>query len=709
MNLKKIGRIVIIIFTILLLICIALYFLKGWLGINFFDNSMGVNIYMPGIGEDDVAVQKKEIDSKLKNMQSDVEGMTMYDKQEMGLNPYDKDTDNDGLSDNDEINVYGSDPLRKSTAGDFYEDGYKVNNKMDLFVSYDYEGEYVCENIHVDGVKALVNNIDEASIQIFPDYISLEQASSAVGRTVYMSFRITNKYHVPIEIDTANIIKENEISIDDIEVINCESTQFFNKEDVYNSESAIYSIDGSVIKVDYSETVTEKDFYNVILVNKNEKSVMSDFLSAITFKEDDQARRIADEEGLALGTACSFARIFDWNLTKSDKFATIYYYDTGNEAINNRAIALVKNELMNRLCLSGTNIRDTFYEVEKVDYDEIISKYNCNIPLLKDIWKKFEYKEGEPDTFLQAIHSYVLSSNLRPTELEDAKIKTGTKSGFKYDEEIFPFTNFISKRKDNGETIGGHCAAIATITAKAHNGSYVTPTGEWTSLAVGEKTSTAFYGTNMWNLTTDSSNATLMDKNLNDFKTAEFVDSKGKITENSSGVDEFINLADCYLEEYNNYSKKFCDSMNYSGKGFDKYPYYNVNSMMEYIDSGKILVVGFLDCQMGHVVNAYDYEIEGDYVIFSIYDNNHPENRNLKLIIKHSDYPYYMDFTYSSPDHTWTSETTSYYKLIVTDEDMHFVTDVRRLQDEKGNIEAMTHNYDIANREIDKIRKGNNN
>ena len=36
---------------------------------------------------------------------------------------------------------------------------------------------------------------------------------------------------------------------------------------------------------------------------------------------------------------------------------------------------------------------------------------------------------------------------------------------------------------------------------------------------------------------------------------------------------------------------------------------------------------------------------------------------------------------------------------------MHFVTDVKRLQDEDGNVKAVPHNNEIANKEIDKLRK----
>ena len=70
------------------------------------------------------AVEKLEEEQK--NTASDIEGWTVYDKTIAGLSPYDgSDSDGDGLTDKEEIEVYGSDPLKKSTAGDFYTDKYK--------------------------------------------------------------------------------------------------------------------------------------------------------------------------------------------------------------------------------------------------------------------------------------------------------------------------------------------------------------------------------------------------------------------------------------------------------------------------------------------------------------------------------------------------------------------------------------------------------
>ena len=60
---------------------------------------------------------------------SDIEGWTVGDKLKAGLLCYDgSDTDDDGITDKDEIEIYNSNPLKTSTCGDAVPDGYKVSH-----------------------------------------------------------------------------------------------------------------------------------------------------------------------------------------------------------------------------------------------------------------------------------------------------------------------------------------------------------------------------------------------------------------------------------------------------------------------------------------------------------------------------------------------------------------------------------------------------
>ncbi len=46
------------------------------------------------------------------------------------------DTDGDGLDDNDEITLYGTEPANRDSDGDFLPDGWEVQNSLDPLVNF---------------------------------------------------------------------------------------------------------------------------------------------------------------------------------------------------------------------------------------------------------------------------------------------------------------------------------------------------------------------------------------------------------------------------------------------------------------------------------------------------------------------------------------------------------------------------------------------
>ncbi len=59
---------------------------------------------------------------------TDGDGIDDSIEQTVGTNPQVKDTDNDGLSDGDEILVWKTNPLNADTDGDSYKDGAEINS-----------------------------------------------------------------------------------------------------------------------------------------------------------------------------------------------------------------------------------------------------------------------------------------------------------------------------------------------------------------------------------------------------------------------------------------------------------------------------------------------------------------------------------------------------------------------------------------------------
>lgn len=67
-------------------------------------------------------------DEELMERDSDGDGTSDYDEINVyGTDPLNPDSDDDGLTDNDEINTYGTDPLNPDTDGDGLSDGDEVN------------------------------------------------------------------------------------------------------------------------------------------------------------------------------------------------------------------------------------------------------------------------------------------------------------------------------------------------------------------------------------------------------------------------------------------------------------------------------------------------------------------------------------------------------------------------------------------------------
>ncbi|MDP2586831.1 MAG: hypothetical protein Q8P32_03605 [Candidatus Komeilibacteria bacterium] len=61
-------------------------------------------------------------------MDSDKDGLSDQEENNLGTNPMEPDSDNDGLSDREEVKVYLTDPLNPDSDGDGYLDGAEVNS-----------------------------------------------------------------------------------------------------------------------------------------------------------------------------------------------------------------------------------------------------------------------------------------------------------------------------------------------------------------------------------------------------------------------------------------------------------------------------------------------------------------------------------------------------------------------------------------------------
>lgn len=83
-------------------------------------------------------------------LDSDSDGLSNLGEFQAGSNPQRSDTDDDGLSDGDEVNVYGTDPLAADSDGDGLEDGEEVQTFGTNPASADSDGDSLTDDKEIN-------------------------------------------------------------------------------------------------------------------------------------------------------------------------------------------------------------------------------------------------------------------------------------------------------------------------------------------------------------------------------------------------------------------------------------------------------------------------------------------------------------------------------------------------------------------------------
>lgn len=94
-------------------------------------------------------------DGQMDNVDTDLDGDGLSNEEEaaLGLNPYSRDTDLDGLADGSEVNVAKTDPLKADTDGDGLTDGLEVNTYRTSPKTIDTDGDGLGDGTEVNGFK----------------------------------------------------------------------------------------------------------------------------------------------------------------------------------------------------------------------------------------------------------------------------------------------------------------------------------------------------------------------------------------------------------------------------------------------------------------------------------------------------------------------------------------------------------------------------
>ena len=618
----------------------------------------------------DTSYTREDYLESLKNEPSEIKGLTKYDKYEMGLAPYTDDTDSDGLTDDEEINIYHSDPTKKSTADDFYSDKYKVDNGMDIKQKYDHEGELTYEWNMCPEVSLKAENINDLDASI------KEKSLPGVEDLVILKAYTMYNYSGEIGIDVSEIVKNSGISIDDINI-------YKNTLSDPEVKKLGYIVDDNMIHL--KERLDYDDVNYIYLVDKNSetklnkpKRVLSD-LNMLYIDDYIDYESTGIKAIVKVKPFWGFAMNWIFN---TQAFAKIYYVDSGNAEVNEKALQqlidqvnymyAVRKGFRNPFTLNSKCIKcvsqekyeslllgcrtldpDGTYKFEGDVKNQPAEQFFLYCYWTYDDTYSFEYDystghqvsyyENNPVVGKSGDLNFLTDSAIEEengTDSDYQGIVKKRKKKFDLDYDVFLFGNFASKYSPNGS-----CLGVCTLTSRLYNTGYVEPEGR--GYAINNE---YVY----WDLSSYDDNKTLMDPGLADYKDRKFVRERGGTEETpvipreNTGEEEFFKMIGSYHYLGNAIWHNNCYRYRTIWNNAERYE--DLDSVLEYLDSGKVVIVGLSNDVGSHAILAYDYYFDrnGDAIRFMIYANNLRNTKGLLMTIEKTDSNGSFEFGYNS-------------------------------------------------------------
>lgn len=596
----------------------------------------------------DLAINNDLINEKYKDVPSDIEGLTQLEKVSKGLEPYDgSDTDRDGLTDKEEIEVYNSDPLKTSTSGDLYSDGYKVANSLDL-------------NKFYEDSQVVFNNIPE-ELLLHARYASDNRATTGQipykEDGAYYAFLLSGFAGDGLAYDLTKICAENNKEYGDIGA--------YIKDYVTNKYvDCDYEIVDNYLKIkcDFDSSKGYKIYIT-------DKSMVPSAFSRMLFGDEiaEEFKRLANanefeiykgyhkdaEEGLIVMPLPILAS-FGANISICRPL--VYYNETADAYQNGSAV-----DQLVVIAHKTVNNDEIDVKLKPTTIVKIVNLYNK----LEAIGDGF-FNGMHDSIWHNALLDYILLSEYNDSLPKEEKPQNYQgMADFDIVEDTLPFKNFKT-------TIGvaGNCMGISTLITKINN------TGSNPSAGTSE------YSNIEWDISKDAENGTLMDEILNDYKDADFIrqhkNVKGFVsTDLSEGEKEFLKMIGAYFIDGNAIAQKNCPKL--TQNGYAVYSLYNLRQACKKNLEDKVLTLCMFSGQSGHAVNVYGYVDEldtGGEFYLNVYDNNFPgdESKGLKVMITPSDRGGF-DYNFSVPgaDGYGYSSYDNEYMFVLMDEDYNII------------------------------------
>ncbi len=398
-----------------------------------------------------------------KNTESDIEGYSLYDKMEAGLDVEDEsDTDGDGLTDKEEIEKYGTDPLKMSTSGDLIPDAYKVSMGLSLNEKYDVNACSFADY----GLKEIYNSPDNVTI----DKTDVNNAYASI----YEHCRYDGETKAVAGYDFVDV--EGDVSVDFSEFIDDDSAYVAYLETLSGERRQLSISDGMV--------------YGTLDGAYGNISVF------------DKYAMLQNNEALLFVPSGWFGEFWDFYLNGIwGQERHIYIFEKSTKNNNPERGAFLSKKLSERF---GKNIvvhhrylSGVEFEAKKIAYDSVLAQTNVgdkywtwdsSMSESDNMWsyaiKKvfsavYVYQHLEDDNWdyseaavvqiayvgegLQFYQDMVMTGKFWQTG-EEKKV---VGADFDLIDDTFAFSNF--KTINNG----GYCAGISKIIASRYNGEYL--------------------------------------------------------------------------------------------------------------------------------------------------------------------------------------------------------------------------------------------
>lgn len=539
-----------------------------------------------------------------KDVVSDISGMSVYDKYVMGLEVQDgSDSDYDGLTDKEEIEIYGSDPLAASTAGDLYSDGYKVKEGLDVFSYIEYDGEMEFPYIECTEVSVVPTTPTDFNT-VVKDYTEMYSLEKYNIKNVYKGYCLYN-YGGTVTIDMTDILEQHNITLKNTEIYVIEG--MYVMPGVTELTKCKYEEKNNKIILDYT---FDSDVQYLIYITSKKQLSFNAMLEDMTdsFFFGDTVKNVESDEIIGTGIVYGsplLEQFFGIDLKG-------YYGETSNEdntnIIYNHFVKYCDN--YKGMSISNANI-----------HGESEIKIQAKQKMFDSFLSYFELPMDNDDTsrIRNVFFVYTKYENVCNTDSDAIKEETIVDTGFDKMVDELPFQNFESYIAPYG-----NCAGISHLTSYLYNTKGLPSEGSYNCEVDGEMQNIT------WSLTSDLENETLQNPGLIDYKTEDFIDNISASNSNfiqnglSAGEKEFVNMIGCFWAEGN--SKVDSSYLKPSGTLED---YSTLENMMAYLDEGKIVdVYMYMKYGGGHAVNIYGYEHTPyeDQTIFYIYDSNIPQD-----------------------------------------------------------------------------------